>query len=321
MSIVITADKKTTDTPIYEMLRLVTTDLPILLLSRSEQLDFNEEVYSLRDREYICVDVIEGGWDNPITETLIVGNNTKDFRFLQWDKWEVLHNFMTENTPKLYFKRELLLKDETETILPIEYVNYQPYYELQDEQEFNQRPIVAMNFWGRSHEARLMLQGAIWKFAAKNGYSVCDNIYQYNDFMHHERSAKKILSFHIPFYSRIPVIELMKIAAFSKFCISLPGCGVKCFRSTGEAINNTICVLPEDELAYSYPLIHNKNCIKFSNEGDITGLKNEWKVMEAIVEALQNPNLYDIYCEGKKVAEWYQVNNYIKNYLEPIINA
>ncbi|MES2382375.1 MAG: hypothetical protein V4538_15115 [Bacteroidota bacterium] len=310
-----------TDVPAINMLNMVNTDIPILLLSRQDEFSLNEEVLSLGGKEFVVCDFIEEGWDKSYPNTLVVGENTDEFDFMQGEGWNKLHEFLAINQPKLYLKRELQSKDQTDKLVPVEYPNWQPDYPLQLKEQFDNRPISAFNYWGRSHEARLMLQSQIWKHAALNGYSVCDNIFQYNDFMHHERESKKLVSFHMPFYSRVEMPIIMAINAVSKLSISLWGCGKKCFRSTGESSNDSICVLPEDELAYSYPFIHNQNCIKFSTNNDITGLKNEWKVMETVDEALRNPRLYDIYLESKKIADWYRIDNYIKNYLTPLINA
>lgn len=317
---IITADKLISDGVMANVLSRLHVNKPILLLSRRDELDFNEEVLSLSGKDYVCCDFIEGGWDKEIKDTLIVGENTFDFDYMKGEGWQKLHDFMSANKPCLYLKRELLAKHETDKIKPVEYPNWQPDYPLQLREQFDNRPILAFNYWGRSHEARLMLQGEFWKFSAKKGYALCDNLYQFNDFMHHEKDSKKLVSLHIPFYSRIDISELMKINAMSKLCISLPGCGVKCFRSTGESIVNSVCVLPEDKLSYSMPFIDGVNCIKFSTNNDVTGLKNEWKVMDTVEEALQNKSLYDIYLASKKLADWYHIDNYCQNYLTPLIN-
>jgi hypothetical protein len=317
---IITADTQRCDTPALEMLRRVNTDVPILLISRSEELNFNEEILSLAGKKYVVADFIEAGWNAELTETLIVGENTHDFDYTQKGGWSRLHDFMVENKPALYFKRELLAKDKTETILPIEYPNWQADYHLQLREDFEKRPIAALNYWGRSHEARLLLQGDIWRYAAKKGGAVCDNIYHLNGFLQHDTNPLKFVTLNIEHYSRIDISEIMKVNQMSKLSISIFGCGRKCFRNTGESIVNSICVLPEDELAYSYPFEHNKNCIKFSINNDVTGLQTEWDVMGAVEKALQNPNLYDIYLESKKIADWYRIDNYTKNYLNPLIN-
>ncbi len=316
---IILPDTSRTDGVAHNFLSKINTSLPVLLLSRQEKIEtLNEEVFSLKGKSYIIIDYIENGWNVDFPDTLIVGKNIDKFTFLEGENWKRLSDFIADNPPQLYFKRELLEKDRTETILPIEYPNWQPDFPLHTKKEFNNRPISAFNYWGRSHEGRLSLHGNIWKHASKYGYSVCDNIFQFNDFMHHEREAKKLVSLHMPHYSRIDISELMKINSMSKLSISLPGCGIKCFRSTGESIVNSICVLPEDELAYSYPFIDGKNCIKFKRPS-VDGVSIEWDVMGTVEKALQLPELYDIYLESKKIADFYRLDNYIP-YLEKIIN-
>jgi hypothetical protein len=230
---VIYPDKQRTDGVAYALCQRIKTDLPILLLSRVEELDLNGAIFELMGNHLYVIDYIENGWDNDFKETLIVGENTSKFDFLKGMGWRKVDAFLHDNKPLFYFKRELLKKDATETLLPIEYPNWQPQYPLQLKQEFDSRPITAFNYWGRSHEARLMLQGEIWKNAARKGYTVCDNIYQFNDFMHDERSnPNKWVSFHMPHYARVDISQLMRINACSKFSISLPGCGIKCFRQS-----------------------------------------------------------------------------------------
>lgn len=315
---IITADKNRSDGVYFKVCEMLKIKIPILLISRSEVLDLNTKIYELENIPFIVIDVIENGWNDTSKDTLIVGENTSEF--FNSSGWLLLHDFLKENKPVLYFKRELKKKDATDTILPCEYPNWQERYPLQLKEEFNNRPISVFNYWGRSHEARLILHGEIWKNAARKGYTVCDNVYQFNNFMHDEKNnPNKWVSFHLPHYSRIDISELMKINAMSKLSVSMPGCGIKCFRSTGESLVNSVLVLPEDDLAYSYPLEHGINCIKFSINEDVTGLKNEWSITEAIETALQRNDLYDIYLNGYKAAEFYRIENYI-SYLENIIN-
>lgn len=312
---IITGDKKITDGTIHRVLQHIETDIPILLLSRVDELDFNEEVLELAGGKFVVVDFIEAGWDVEIKETLILGRNKA--AFMKGEGWGRVSDFLALNEPYLYFKRELLANDVTDKILPIEYPNFSKEFEPETRENFNSRPISACFYWGRSHEARLMLQGEIWKNAARKGYAVCDNIYYLNNFMAEEENENKWISLWIPHYQRIDISEILKINGLSKTAISLPGCGVKCFRTT-EVIANSIMVMPEDNLAYSYPFEHGKNCIKFPIN-DVTGLKEEWKVCEAVEEVLKRNDLYDIYLNSLHAAKWYQVDNYIP-WLESLIN-
>lgn len=315
---IINPDHSRTDGVANAMLERLKVNIPILLLSRIENIEnLNQGIFQLMDKEYVVVDYIENGWDYEFEETLVVGDNTERFTFLE-KGWDKIHELIKYNPPKLYFKRELLEKDRTDKITPIEYPNWQPDYPLQLREEFNARPISTLNYWGRSHESRLIFHGEIWKNAARKGYAVCDNIYTFNHFMQDEKNPNKWVTLNIPHYARIDISELMKINALSKTSVSLPGCGIKCFRSTGESIVSSVMVLPEDDLAYSYPLVHNQNCIKFKRNS-IDGVSREWDIIGAIETALNNDNLYDIYLEGKKIADFYRIDNYI-NHLEKIIN-
>lgn len=308
-----------TDGVMYNFCEKLDTRIPILLISRQEEFEFNERIYELENKEYAIVDFIEMGWNVPIEETFVVGKNLSRFKeFEQYEGWQKLERFVANNPPKVYFKRELLSKDVTNTLLPIEYPNFQPPYPIQTKEMFNKRPISALWYWGRSHEARLLLHGKFWESAAKKGYAVCDNIYQYNDFLHYETNPVKFVTLHIPYYARLPITELLKINGDSKLSVSLPGCGNKCFRSTGEAIVNSICIMPEDNLAYSLPFIHGINCIKFPKQS-VDGISKEWDVIGSIEEALKRDDLYDIYLKSVMVADFYRVDNYSKH-LEKIIN-
>lgn len=322
MAKVITSSTKRNDGTALKMCQMIDTDIPILLISREEDLNFNEEIYSLKGKPYVVVDFIEEGWNTEIYSSLIIGQGIIPDDFNADGGWHTLNYFMSDYPPKIYFKRELLSTDKSSQILPIEYPSWQEDYPLQTKDEFLNRAINVFNYWGRSHEARLILHGEIWKHAARRGYTVCDNLYQFNQFMHYEKDNKnKWLTVHIPFYDRQNISEIMKINAISKLSISLFGSGRKCFRNTGESIVNSICVMPEDDFAYSMPFIDKINCLKFSIKGDVTGLHRDWDIVETCEAALCMPTLYDIYLESKKLFDWYRVYNYIENYLEPLINS
>lgn len=323
MARVITSSTVRNDGTALKMCQMINTDIPILLISREEDLNFNDEIYSLCDKKFVVIDFIEEGWNTEIENTLVIGEGLFPIDFNVNDGWAKLNDFIELNPPKLYFKRELLEDDTDDWLLPIEYPSWQPDYQLHTKEEFyNHRPISVFNYWGRSHEARLILHGEIWKNAARRGYTVCDNIYQFNHFMHHEKdNPNKWVTFHIPFYDRQDMSQIMRINAMSKLSISMFGAGRKCFRNTGESIVNSICVMPEDGLAYSMPFIDKINSIKFDIKQDVTGLHREWDIVETCEAALQMPTLYDIYLESKKLFDWYRVDNYIKNYLKPKINS
>jgi hypothetical protein len=312
---IITCDKKITDGTMHRILQHLETDIPILLLSKVDDLDFNEEVLSLEGKKFVVIDVIEEGWNVEIKESLVLGRNK--LHNLKGEGWIRLDAFLAQNKPYLYLKRELLAKDVAENIIPIEYPSITPLLPAQTREEFNNRPISVFHYWGRSHEARLIQHGLFWVNAAIKGYAVCDNVYYFNNFMAEEQNSNKWVSFNIPHWARIDICELLKINGMSKLGLSLPGCGIKCFRTT-EIINNSVIIMPEDELAYSYPLVHGKNCLRFPINS-VDGVSKEWDVINPIEAALKRDDLYDIYLAGLEAAKWYQVDNYLK-WIESLIN-
>src|SRR3990167_974536 len=124
---VIIADKRGfSDTPAYEFLRLISCDLPIVLVSRIGDFQFNNDLLKLD--KYILVDFIENGWKWDMREGHHWGRNTEKFDFLQSDEWKKFEDFVIDKPPELTFCRELLQKDVTDKLLPVEYVNWQPEF-------------------------------------------------------------------------------------------------------------------------------------------------------------------------------------------------
>lgn len=319
MAKVITASTVRNDGTALKMCQMIDTDVPILLISREEDLNFNPEILSLSGKPYVVVDFIEEGWNTEIQDSLFIGEGVLPNDFVTHDGWAMLDSFMLNQPPRLYFKRELLSKDASDYYLPIEYPSWQEDYPLQTREDFHNRPINVFNYWGRSHEARLILHGEIWKNAARRGYTVCDNLYQFNHFMHHEKDNKnKWVTCHIPFYDRQNISEIMKINAISKLSISLFGSGRKCFRHS-ESPYNSIMVMAEDNFAWTFEWKHGFNCIKFPLTDDITGVAKEWHIIERIEDALNRNDLYDIYVNSKVNMDKYRIDNYVKH-LEKIIN-
>lgn len=311
--IIVSDAKGRTDGTGYALIQKIKTDIPMLLIARVDDYQFNEEILQLIGKPYILFDYVEMGWQWDRKESHIFGLNTDKFEdIFAGAEWKRLDNFIKTNPPKLFFVRELLKKYIAWDILPIEYPNWQPSIPIQTREEFNSRPINVMYFWGRSHEKRLQLQGDIWINAMKKGATVCDNIFYFNDFMHHERNnPNKWVALHIPHYGRTDISHLLAINGMSKLSVCLYGAGTKCFRTTGESPCNSVMIMQENDIAFSYQWVHGVNCLKFpTDEPDI----------EVINQALQRDDLYDIYVRGVETAEKYRVDNYINSYILPIIN-
>jgi len=300
-----------TDGTAHRFLSMLNTDVPILLVSRVEGFVFNEQINTLKGKKYILCDYVENGWewDSLRDDGHLWGVNTQDFDFMQGDEWKKFDEFIVDNPPAISFIRELKKEDVAPNRLPIEYPNFQPKYALQDKEQFMSRPITLFNFWGRSHEERLQVHGNIWKDASRYGYSVCDNIYFLERFLAEEK-GNKYVTIWMPHYFRVPIENILAINQMSKFSLSMPGAGIKCFRSTGEAPANSIMVCKEDGLAWTYPWVHAINCLNF----DGTDLS------EVLESAKDNEKIYGIYCNGVATANKYRVEPYINNYLLPLIN-
>lgn len=307
---VIVADKRNiSDGLAYNSLQQVKSSIPIVLVSRVEDLQLNEDILKLD--KYVLVDYVELGWDWDMKFGHIWGSNTELFpQVFRSPDWLKFDEFVKNNPPVITFQRELLQKDVTETLVPIVYPCVLPEVPIQTKQEFNNRPIELMHCWGLSHEARKWLHGKIWWKSSNYGYSVCDNLSFFNEFMQQERNHRKWLTLNIPHYARQPIETIMLLNGLSKISVSLAGAGRACFRHSESPLNSAM-LMWDDELAWHKDVwVHNENCIK-SDEG---------VEISAAIEALENPNLYDIYRNGVETLDKFRVNRYIKEYIEPLIN-
>lgn len=316
---IISPDKKgTLDAPTYNLLKEVKTDIPLVQINVFTDYEFNAELYNLD--KWVLVDFSELGanqWD--LRETLIWGKNSELFNYSKGEEWQKFDQFVKEKPPIGIFKRELLKKDKTENILPINFPCYWQIPPPNSKTDFENRKLDVFNVWGYSHELRRMFHGECFVNAVKNNKCIIDSFSN----LEHELSdnRKKWLSVFTPHYARQDMNYVLGIQAMSKLSVSLPGAGVHCFRHSESPINS-VMVMRDDPIAYSFEWKHNFNCIKFSVGTDIEsirGLNGAKEIFEAIEEALQNPNLYDIYLEGIKNCEKYRIDKYCTEYIEPII--
>jgi hypothetical protein len=132
-------------------------------------------------------------------------------------------------------------------------------------------------------------------------------VYYINQYLSEEKGEKWI-TLWIPHWARIDVQQLMNANNLSKLSLSWPGAGFKCFR-TSEAPANSVMVMYKNDFAWAFDW-NETNCI----------LVEPGKEIEGIEEALKRDDLYDIYLAGMGNVHGYRVNNYISNYLLPIIN-
>lgn len=303
---IIVADKKgRTDGTMSNVLSLVKTDIPIVLMARTGMFKFNDELTKLD--KYVLVEASEMGWDWKFTDSHVWGKNTELFPQFQDQEYQRFDEWVAGNPPLFTFTRELLKKDVSENHLPIDYPCWYEAKEIQTKEQFSGRPIDAFYFWGRSHEARLRLHSGIWMAASEKGFSVCDNLTFFEKFVM-EEEGRKWVTLNIPHYGRIDIRELLGRQALSKTSVAMPGAGIKTFRHCESSINS-VMVKWVDDMAWSFTW-NETNCI----------LTEGGKEIENIQKAINNPDLYEIYKEGIANCQKYQINNYINNYILPKIN-
>jgi|SRR6185503_2829563 len=283
--------------------------IPIVPISRVRNFKFNTDLLQVKD--YVLLDMTELDWNTPYeqTGTHLFGKNTKIFPHFDGIEWLRFDEWVADNPPTIYFKRELLKKDITEAVVPIDYFNWINRINIQTREEFNKRIFDTFFFWGRSHEGRLQIHGDIWKGATQHGYSVCDNFMFLQDFVNNEQ-GKKWCSLWMPHYKRIDISMLLSINGLSKISLAPFGAGRKTFRHLESSVN--CCMLTwEDNFAWAYPWLHGENCIK-SEIG---------KEVETIIEWLNKKELFDVYLECVHNANKYRPDVYCKEYIEKEIKA
>jgi len=303
---VITADKnQQSDSAYHTLVKHIKCHVPLVMVNWAENFVFNDELLKLTD--YVLIDYCEYGWDFEIKESHIWGKNKVErYSGTEWDKFS---DWVGKNKPKRFFKRELLKKDVTADIKPIDYTCQIAPIPTQSKELFLARPVTACYYFGRSHEGRLRLHGDIWIGATIHGYSVADNIYYINGFMQNE-GGKKYVSMHIPHYQRHPIADLLHINGMSKIGIAPHGAGIKTFRAA-EVSANAVMLLWEDDLAWGAEWIHGINCLR-CKQGDEIKTIELWANQEA---------LYDIYIEGVKNWNKYRTENYINDYINPLLKV
>lgn len=296
-----------TDGPAFQMLSQVDSRIAIVLMSRTPRYNFNEELLNLD--KYVLFEYSEMGWDWNFTNTHEWGKNTDQFPQFADEEYKRFDDWVASNPPLLTFTREILKKDVTETHFAIDYPCWQTVPELVSKESFEGRPISFFHFFGRSHEGRLKAHADTWYNTGKYGYSVCDNIYHYEKFMLNEK-GRKAVSLWQPHYYRHDISVMMQIGSMAKISFALAGAGRKTFRHL-ESSSNSAMLMWQDEMKWAYDWIDGYNCI-VSKEGE---------EIKTIFERLDHSSLYDVYCRGAETCRKYEVNRYIKEYIEPIIHG
>lgn len=307
------------DQPVFNITKEIKTDIPIIQLTRFGDFVFDDKFYDLD--KYILCDFLENGANSyDLSKTLLFGKDIGGFKQVETEDWQKFHQFVKDKAPVVYFKRELLTKDVGGNIHTIDFACVLPEYPIQSKLEFDNRKIELINWWGYSHEIRRIFQSHVFLNAVKRDKVIIDNL----NYLPYELDDKRKIwiSTFTPHYARYDKLQLMEVNGMAKISVSMPGSGICCFRHT-EASANSVMLMRDDPIEWSYSWEHNKNCIKFQRGNtldDIRGINGAWEAIEAIEEALQNPMLYDIYVACVENCNRYRLDRYCREYLEPIIN-
>lgn len=305
---IIHASSRSYSPPEFNIIKAVKSDIPLVLVTRVDDFVFNEELLNISG-DYCLFDLCEYEWNkSDFSDTHIFGKNTNDFIYrFPGDEWLKLDNWMKEHPPRIYFKRELLKKDVTDKVVSLTYPSYQPSYPIQTKEQFDARPIELNHYFGRSHEDRIKFQGKAYLYASDNGITIIDNLYYLQGFLNEGTHKRIWVNVHVPHFARTDLGNLLQLNNLSKFSLSMPGCGIRCFRDS-EAPMNSIMVLQDNEIAFPFEWIHGVNCIRYKGSNPI----------DAIEKALQREDLYDIYLKGMEDIEKYRIENYA-TYIEKLI--
>lgn len=300
-------------------------DVILIPISRIPHFEFNPQLEGIRGKT-VLLDMIEYGandWDRQHTHIWGKGlDGFSTFDCMKRGEWERFDRWLKDHPPILTLKRELLQADVSPTLRPLDYTCYLPSPSLESPEAFNSRPLDVFFSWGHSHEGRRRVQGEIWKQSSHKGYEVISSWDQFSVLQRGD-AGRVWAAIYCPHYTRVDISQVMQWQGQSKLSLSLPGAGVKCFRSAESPVNS-IMVLQEDTLAWAYPWVHGVNCIRVFKESEsfdsMRGLVGDEEV-PAMIEALQRDDLFSIYAESLRTIDKYRPENYIRDYILPAIQS
>lgn len=308
---IVTVDKVRNDGAGYALAQRLNVNMPIVFVSLSEELDFNEQVLELAGKPYCLISYVEMGWSWDRTKGHEFGKNTHEFpEVFHLDKWKVFDDFVRDNPPTISFYRELLQEQVTDKMLPISYPCFIPQQPIHTFEEFNNRAFEVFYSFGISHEFRKNIHANIWTWSSKYGYTVADNLFILEHFLANETNPRKWASIHIPWWSRQPIEVITERMMSGKIGISPAGAGRCCFRHL-EIPTVSPMIMWEDNTAWHQnDWTHGVNCIKCEQGTEV----------ETAIEWLKHPSeLYKIYLKGIETIDKFRFDRYVP-YLENIIN-
>lgn len=221
--------------------------------------------------------------------------------------WDEFHQWCVERPPALTFKRELYKCDVSDKVVPIEWPCYLPAWAKEEKAHFDMRPFDLFINWGMSNAARPSFASQAYQLMAEGKIDIISH-FECIDSKANE-PHRKWISVHSPHTHRTHINEIVLRQAQSKMSVSLPGAGVKCFRST-EHLAHTVPLKLFDQMAWSFPWVHGENCLEM------------WDTENMATSAYgfaDIPHLHSIYVAAQDLADKYRVHRYTAEYLMPHI--
>jgi len=147
-------------------------DIVVVPVSYYHDFEFNNDLFKIK-KPWICADFLEYGasWTTGL-DSHILGRNSANFSNVASEQWMKLDAFVRDHKPAVYFKRELLERDRTDWIHPVEFPCYVPAWPAQAKEDFDRRPIEVFMSWGLSHSCRQALHGEMFSKALENGITM-----------------------------------------------------------------------------------------------------------------------------------------------------
>lgn len=280
------------------------SDAAIVPIAWHPNFVFNTDLLKYKGK-IIILDYLEMGWDAADKGNVLGRDDLTPFGHLSGDEWTNLSAWVSVHPPVLTFKRELHENDRSDTLIPAEFTGLKPIPPIQSKAEFEARPMEVFFSWGLSNPSRPNLHGKIFQNAHCSGIHVIDGWEQDGRFEPHTWAT-----IHSPWYARQPIEAIDRWNVRAKLSVSLPGAGVKCFRSA-ESPRGSIMALHRDKLAWSHPWVHGENCIRIGESVEFNDL----------LESTRRDDLYDIYIRSQETAAKYLTAPYCRDYLVPAIAA
>jgi hypothetical protein len=284
-------------------------DVVVVPISRLPGYTFNPALNAVH-QPVVIVDFIEYEWSWNEPDTHILGRNTKSCRWLNDPAWHQLDDWAASRNIVMYFKRELLQKDVTPRIKPIEWACYLPGGHLHSKEEFNHRALEVFFTWGYSHQIRAEMHADIFRGINHNSLAVVSEFEHYDKYFASGAHWRTWMSVFTPHFARRNIHDLMRFQENAKLTVSLPGCGQKCFRST-EAPVSSIMALQEDNLAWSFDWVDGKNCIRLPKGEEFAALDR----------ATRRDDLFEIYMGSLETIDRYRSSRYMNEYIVPLIQG